>query len=214
MYLPLRFFILSQILKTRMSRSPSPSWNSKQSSGKKYRGPMISRVKATLRIVEQSCMFWQPVSMHTVRLHLRQEKLNRLQISPTFKQLQKNPAHLAVIMLCAFACAESYFISSNTGTPRRDCLMIPLQRAEADHIINVDFVLNGVWRPQVLLWALQLPMGKESASQVKRGVQGVQVKNSEDQGASYPNQVGQKREGVGFICRVSILNSWGCSWKH
>lgn len=64
--------------------------------------------------------------------------------------------------------------------PRRFCLVLPLQHAETDHAINVDFVLSGVWRPCVPLWALHLPTGKESASKVKRGVQGATVKNSED----------------------------------
>lgn len=37
---------------------------------------MISEAKATLRIAEQSCTFWQPVSMHTVCLHLKEKKID------------------------------------------------------------------------------------------------------------------------------------------
>lgn len=55
-----------------------------------------------------------------------------------------------------------------------------LCNVQTDHVINADFVLNVIWRPWVPLWALQLPAGKEPASEVKRGVQGVKIKNSED----------------------------------
>lgn len=54
--------------------------------------------------------------------------------------------------------------------------MLPLQRAETDRSISVDFVLDGIWGPCVPLWDLQLPAGKESASGVKR-LQGVKVKS-------------------------------------
>lgn len=59
---------------------------------------MISEAKATLRIAEQSCTFWQPVSMHS--LPAPEGEKNRLQIEIAFKQLKKNSAHLAG----AFAC--------------------------------------------------------------------------------------------------------------
>lgn len=63
--------------------------------------------------------------------------------------------------------------------------MLLLQCAEAEYAVNVDFVLNGVCGPCVPLWVLHLPARKQSASEVKRGVQGAKVKNSEDLWASH-----------------------------
>lgn len=59
-------------------RSPSPTWKIIYRRGKKKSGPMTSGGKVTLRMVEQSWIFWHPVSMLTVRLHLFWLKNNQM----------------------------------------------------------------------------------------------------------------------------------------
>lgn len=162
---------------------------------------MISGAKATLRIAEPSCTFWQPVSIHTVRLHLKEKKLDY-----RFKLLPNNwnrALSTLLLHLTDLPVVKSCSVGNNTAIPRRFCLLLHWQWAE----IDLNFVHNGIG-------------GLVSCSGLCSFLQGSNLRWWESKIWRYKIGLGgflpglsrmRKKGGAGFICQVFILNFWAAA---